>query len=58
MNVMSGGVVFAHTTVDPLIDAVGRGFTVTVALPETVPEGQAVFATETRVYTPGVEVNI
>ena len=46
---MSGGEVFAHTTVDPLIDAVGRGFTVTVALPETVPIGQLGFATETSV---------
>ena len=55
---MLGGAAFAHTTVDPLIDAVGRGFTVTVALPETVPIGQTGFATETRVYTPGVVVNI
>ena len=58
VNVISGAVLLTQTVAEPFMVAVGRGFTTTVALPETIPERQPVFEMDARLYTPGMVVNI
>ena len=57
VKVTGGEAEFLHTVAVPATVAVGKGFSVTIALPETVPpDGQAWYVTDTRVYDPGTAV--
>ena len=50
MNVIRGEAEFRHTAVVPAIVAVGKGFTMTVALPDPILEQDVTSVTDVTVY--------